>query len=343
MNNIIVTTWGIGPSYRKRVVHNINKAIDTGYDNILPYVILTDKPDDFYELQDKTKKVFDILNVHEIREKLAPWSSNYEYIPKEQDPAKYSIDYRNSAHLQKNFSYALHRFSLPRISELGYNRFIYCDCDTDILYDKIVKREVSEKEFWNEYDTPVNTMKGCDLQTWQLSSDDWWANNNIILGNILRFALCQKYPEYQKPYAFGMEQFYLKRYHTQTEGPFRYYHLKDSGMTSTYFELWNEATRIAQTNRELQIQLTTGGGYITIDNTPVTAVNDVLGIKPMHFTTKWHKVNIYLHDRHFFPRGYCHTVNGKVLSLQPTDTLEEFYEKNKELIDYLKSINSWCE
>lgn len=34
MENIIVTTWRLGASYRKRLIHNIQKAIDTKYDKV---------------------------------------------------------------------------------------------------------------------------------------------------------------------------------------------------------------------------------------------------------------------------------------------------------------------
>ena len=43
----------------------------------------------------------------------------------------------------------------------------------------------------------------------------------------------------------------------------------------------------------------------------------------------------------FIPTGVEFNVNGKNLSLQPQDDINEFYKVNKELIDYLKKINRW--
>jgi len=342
MNDIIVSTWGIGPIYRKRVISNITKAINTGYDNILPYIILTDKPDDFYEFQDKTKKIIDVIDIHKAREKDKGWSVEYECIPETFDEKEYSVIYReNALKYHKQFSYALHRYTIPRIAELGYNKFLFCDCDTDILYNKIVNGIVTEEAFWEQYQTPVNTMKGCDHRVWKMSDDDWWMNNNMILGNILRFHLTQKFPEYQVNFQRG--DFFLKKQHEETEGPFRFYHLKDIEMVKKYFELWNEATRIVQTTPEFRRHLTTGGGYITIDNTPVSSVNDVMGIKPLNFDKFWHKVNIYRFDRCFFPKGHVFNVGGKSLSLQPANTIEEFNEINKELIEHLRLHNDYDE
>ena len=67
-NKPIISIWGLGPTYRDRVKHNIQKAIDIGYDNIMDYIILTDVPEDFFELRDATKKIIDIVNIHDVRE-----------------------------------------------------------------------------------------------------------------------------------------------------------------------------------------------------------------------------------------------------------------------------------
>jgi hypothetical protein len=58
----IALIWGLGPSYRKRVKSTIETALNSGYDNIMEFIILTDVPEDFYELRDTSKKIIDILN-----------------------------------------------------------------------------------------------------------------------------------------------------------------------------------------------------------------------------------------------------------------------------------------
>jgi hypothetical protein len=331
MENIIVTTWGLGASYRKRVIHNIQKAIDTKYDNVLPYIILTDKPSDFYELQDKTKKIIDIVDFHAMREKYSPSSEEYEYVSKEiDDEGKFGVDFRKSYSQGKRFSYALHRFSLPRISELGYNRFLHCDCDTDIRYDKIVSGEVTEEEFWNEFDTPVNTMKGCDLEYQKMSTEcgKCWANITILVGNILRYEMSIRHPEY-------MGKLYcLKIDHIQTEGPFRYYNLENSSMIHQYFLFWDEICKMSLTHPYLKQGI--GGSYMYVDNVMHTVTNDMFEITPLNFDKKWHTVNIYLGDRFYFPRPMDAVINGKKVEIKEADTKEKFLIINKELIDVLK-------
>ena len=340
MNKPIVATWGTGPTYRNRIKHNIQKAIDTGYDNIMDYIILTDYPDDFDEFRSKTDKVVDVLDIHKIREE-HPWSKDFEYIPLSRDPEEYGKDYRESKHAGKEFSYALNRFSLPRISELGYSKFVMCDCDVDIRYDRIVNKECTEEEFWAQYDTPVNSMKGCDLENHDLAStllpfNDFLGHNTglasrIELGSILRYELGKKYP--QQYINLGP---YLTQI-TQTEGPFRYYNLANPELVKTYYEMWDDVMKICYDDKFLR-NLICGSTYMTIDNIPVAIVNQFLNITPLHFDIFWHTVNIYYIDRHFFPRGVGF---GNGLSLMPADSEELFLETNKEAIEFLKTQKDW--
>lgn len=342
-NRPIVATWGTGPSYRKRIIKNITDTINIGYDNIMDYIILTDYPEDFYELRDKTKKIIEIVNIHDAR-KISPWSENTEFIPKSIDEYNYGkeyyeINYRN----RKLFSYALNRFSLPKISELGYNKFVLADCDVNIRYDKIISGEVTENEFWDQYNTPVNTMKGVDLQKFDIRSAnaseiDLPPNMRLLtdmeMCSILKYKLGEKYrDEYHKsggPFTTD---------YTQTEGPFRYYHLTSPQMVRKYFDMWDEAMKILLEDRFLSL-CTVAGGYMYVDYIPFSMVNHMLNIKPIRFENKWFTVNIFFQDRYFMPRG---TGFGNGMDFKPAETYEKFFEKNKELIDWLKSRNQFIE
>ena len=121
MNKPIVSTWGLGPSYRNRVKHNFLKSLETGYNNTMDYIILTDVPEDFDELRSKTDKIIDVINIHDIREQY-PFSKEIEHIPLNQE--RYGEEYKELMDKNKHFSYSLHRFSLPRIAELGYTKFV---------------------------------------------------------------------------------------------------------------------------------------------------------------------------------------------------------------------------
>lgn len=344
MNKPIVATWGTGPTYRNRIKHNIQKAIDTGYDNVMDYIILTDYPEEFDEFRKTNNKIIDILNIHDIR-KNHPWSEKHEYIALGKDEKSYGEDYWNSKHIKgKEFSYALNRFSLPRISELGFSKFIMCDCDVDIRYDRIIKKECSEEDFWKQYDTPINTMKGCDLEVHDLNNlrlpfdseigFNQYLNSIIQLGSIIRYQLGKKYPQ---EYSAAAGPFHSKI--IQTEGPFRYYNLESSDYVKKYFDIWEEAMLICYEDYILRSRIS-GGTYMTIDNIPVAIANEFLRITPMNFDKFWHTVHIYVQDRHFFPPG---AVLGDGKSLMPAFTLEDFYNINKEHIQFRKNMMIWEE
>jgi len=344
MNKPIIATWGTGPTYRNRIKHNIQKAIDTGYDNIMDYIILTDYPDEFDDFRKTNNKIIDIIDIHKLR-KDHPWSEKHEYIPLGKDEKSYGEDFWNSKHVRgKEFSYALNRFSLPRISELGFSKFVMSDCDVDIRYDKIIKKECSEEDFWEQYDTPINTMKGCDLETHDLNNlrlpfdselgFNRYVNLIIQLGSIIRYQLGKKYP---KEYSIAAGPFHSKI--TQTEGPFRYYNLESSSYVKKYFEVWEEAMLICYEDRMLRSNIC-GGTYMTIDNIPVAITNEFLKITPINFCKLWHLFHIYSQDRHFFPPS---AALGDGKSLMPAFTLEDFYEVNKEHIQFRKNMKIWEE
>lgn len=334
MENIIVGTWGIGPSYRRRVRLNIQKAINTGYDNILPYIILTDAPEEFYELQDKTKKIIDIVDIHEVREKYSPWSKNYEIIPKEKyDEVKYGKEFRENYDNGKYlFSYALYRFYLPRISELGYNKFIHCDCDYNIRYDKIVNGSINEKDFWEHLNTPVYTMRGETFVEYHHNNAiNDWSNITITMANILRYEMGRRHPEYKKKLNYVAETFPF------TEGCFRYYHFKKSSEILQYFLFWDEIAEICLTDDIFRV-CSGGSSRMYIDYVMWIVANDMFGIKCMDFSKQFQTSHMYWSDRYFYPLEIgTNKPDGTLVRLNPAETREKFLEINKEAIEYLKS------
>ena len=87
MNDIVVSTWGIGKVYRDRIKHNIRKANSFGYDKVLPYIILTDNPSYFDDLRNEyPDKILKVLNLMVERETHCSWdSSRLEHIVLEED------------------------------------------------------------------------------------------------------------------------------------------------------------------------------------------------------------------------------------------------------------------
>lgn len=331
MQNIIVGTWGIGPSYRRRVKLSIEEAINSGYDNILPYIILTDQPEYFYELQDKTKKIIDIINIHDVREKYSPWSVDYEYISKEQTEEKYSEDYNKHRDIGKRFSYGMHRFYLPRISELGYNKFLHCDSDYWIRYDKIVDGSIKETDFWDEFNTPVNTMKGTGYTVYPF--DNPWSQTMINFENIFRFEMKKRYPEYKHRLYYIFHEFVF------TEGPFRYYHIQNKENVLKYFLLWDEITQINLTDSDL-VRHSSGSTNVFLDYAIWMVVNEILGIRTINFPFGVHNLRIFWSDRYFDPPPLSHMLpDGRKIDIVPGTSREDFLIKNKELFDAFEKSN----
>ena len=327
---VLVSIWGIGPTYRNRAKLTIQKAIDTGYHHILPYIILTDVPSDFYELRDKTDKIIDIVDIHTEREKYSTWSKEVEYLCQEKhDEQKYGEEFVDALNHSMRFSYAVHRFIFPRIAELGYNRFLHSDGDVDIRYDKIVNGTLSEEEFWVQFNTPVNSVRGLDLQTMKMDTGGaHYFNISIIVADILRYEIERLHPEYNHLYCMHLET-------TQTECGFRYYHFADTSRILKYFEIWDEIAYMILHHRYL-VQAIGGPGYVRIDNVMHTVLADVFQMQVLDFGKEYHLVNINNADRYFSPRGMWAFINGVEVVIKPGKTREDFMEVNKELIEVLK-------
>jgi hypothetical protein len=334
MNKPIISTWGLGPSYRDRVKHNLLKSLETGYDNTMDYIILTDVPEDFDELRSKTNKIIDVVNIHEVRDQY-PYSKKIEYIPLDQE--NYGKEYRDLMNVGKDFSYALHRFSLPRIAELGYTKFVFQDPDVDIRYDKIVSGEITEELFWEQFNTPENSMKGCHKEhvgidpgyEFRVASALGHSSESALqLSSILTYELSKKYPTNKSPIIIKLDV---------TEGPFRYYNFSSVDKLKTYFNVWNDAMNLSFSN-DIFKNCNGCGGYMICDYIPVGVSNYINDITVLNFDPQFYKVNIYFTDRYFSPINYNFADGTNFI---PSDTLEEFYSKNIEQIKTLKQQNRW--
>jgi hypothetical protein len=333
-NKPVVVTWGLGPSYRDRVKQNFLESISMGYSDTMDYIILTDLPSDFDELRSSTNKIIDVINIHEVR-KDYPWSIDIEYIPTNQET--YGKDYRDNLYNENFFSYSLNRFSLPRIAELGYTKFIMHDPDANLKYDKIVSGEISEEEFWSEFDTPINSMKACHREELNIEFEKFQHANamgsaslsGLQLASIMMDRLNHKYDTHQKnPILVNLPI---------TEGPFRYYNFESAEKVKGYFDIWNECCKISYSNHIFR-GCCGCGGYMLCDYIPVGTANRYCNIQVLDFSKKYYDIKIYFTDRYFLPRSINFSDGS---GLTPANTIEEFYEVNKDKIEILKSENRW--
>ena len=347
MNKPIVSIWGFGPSYRNRVKLNILDAISMGYDNMMDYVILTDYPEDFYEFAEQTGKIKAIINIHEAR-KDYEWSKELEFIPPSAtDPKAYGDEYKAALSNRKFFSYSVHRFSFPTIAELGYNKVVFMDGDVKLRYDKIINGEMTEEEFWNEFDTPLDSMKGCVYEfvgikhdvfdqhggtfgfKWSMAMGTGQSFGALQACSLVLNELYKKYQIFKDPVITKLEL---------TEGPFRYYNFSSPEKLKHYFETWNECIKMFYSDPILQ-NYQQCGGYMLCDYMPVATVNKFHEMQVMNFPNNVYVRQIHYTDRYFLP--LTGGAPGLGTHFTPGDSEEDFLEKNKELKIIMDERNAW--
>jgi hypothetical protein len=346
MDKPVISIWGFGPSYRNRVKYNITEALNSGYENIMDYVILTDYPEDFDELRSKTDKIKAVVNIHEIREQYE-WSKELEYIPPSAlDAKKYGDEYKNALSKFKYFSYSVHRFSFPTIASLGYNKVVFMDGDVKIHYDRIGNR-ISEEDFWNEFITPVNSMKGCvherislEHNPYDSSSRSFVLNWSAAMGtssSLTSLPVCAVglYHLYEK---HGINRSPIIDSLHITEGPFRYYHFESPAKLLEYFNIWNDSIQFYYGNSNLKLY-NQCGGYMLCDYIPVAVTNIYHNIQVLNFPNNVYERQIHYTDRYFLPLSGG--APGLGTHFTPGNSEEDFIEKNKELKQILEERNAW--
>lgn len=347
MDKPIVSLWGFGPSYRKRVKLNILDAIEMGYDNMMDYVVLTDMPEDFTEFAEQTGKIKAIVNIHEARQEYE-WSKELEFIPSvTTDPKQYGDEYNEALHKRKLFSYSLHRFSFPTIAKLGYTKIVFMDGDVKLRYDKIMNGELTEEQFWAEFDSPINSMKGCVYELLGVRPDTYNQQQgtfdfkwSMAMGTGQSFGALQACSivlhELHKIYNVNRPSIILEL--PITEGPFRYYNFNSPEKVQEYFETWNECIRLFHSDHFLR-NFQQCGGYMTCDYMPVATNNVFHNMQVLNFPNTVYARQIHYTDRYFLPlNGGAPGLGTKFI---PGESEEDFIEKNKELKQILEDRNAW--
>jgi len=338
MDKPVISLWGLGPSYRRRVKLNILDAMSMGYDNMMDYVVLTDYPEDFYEFAEQTGKIKAIIDINKAREE-HKWSENLEVIPTAAtDEKEYGQQYRQNMMQGRMFSYSLHRFSFPTIAELGYNKIVFMDGDVKIRYDKIVSGELTEEQFWEEFNTPVNSMKGCVAEDVYIDKETFTFYKAQAMGydqSMIALQLCSIVLNklYEK---HELNKYPLVSKLSITEGPFRYYHLESPTKVKELFDVWNESIQIIFSNHFLRNGQHCGG-YMLCDYMPVAIANLYHDIQVLNFPNTVYNRQIHFEDRYFIPPG----VPGFGGHFNTGDSVDDFMEKNKEIKDMMDQHKAW--
>lgn len=308
----------------------------------MDYVVLTDYPDEFVQFAEETGKILAIVDIHEAR-KNDTWSPEVEHVPsKTQDETLYGNQYLQNLSSNKNFSYALHRYSLPTISQLGFNKIVFMDSDVRIKYAEI-GNTITEEQFWEEFDTTPNTMKGCakeevfiekpDNNAFQVSLQLTRAMGYDMSMGALQVASIVLHQLYTK---FNIARCPVIHRMEITEGPFRYYHFDSPSKVLSYFNTWNETVRQIFTNSFL-LNFQRCGGYTMCDYMPVGITNIFENITVENFPNTVYQRRIFYEDRYFIPP----MAAGMSREFNAATSKEEFFEKNKELVNTMYERNAW--
>lgn len=332
----IIATWGIGPSARRRVKSHILQSINSGYEHIMDYAILTDVPEDFEEIAKETGKIKLITNIHEVR-KNYDWSIEKEPISYSTDYESYAQDWLEYFKQGKQFSYALHRYQLPDLAKNGYKRILFIDADMKINYEKIGVT-FSEEFFWKEFDTPVNQLKGCIAEKLGIFNNTEFKWSNCIGQSISKEALQGvSIFLYLLEEKFKKNRFFIPVNFSLTEGPFRYYNFESTEKVNEYFEFWEEAQRLSLSNPRLRETLGFGG-YILCDYSTVSAANIYSQLSIENFNNLIYDIELHYEDRYFLPRPFTASMG---LPLKAAKNIDEFFEINKESYEIAKQHNVW--
>lgn len=351
---IVIATWGFGPTYRDRVKYNIEEAYNSGYQRLMKFVIMTDYVSDFTnlkpEIQDMIVGVFDI---NELRQQ-DDFSFQFEPIPKNVvDDAEYAKEWRSICDDQHQLmSYGLKRYLLKAIAEhTEYTKILMIDSDVELPYDRLVSGQLDERSFWAHLNTPENTIRGCGYEelrilrtgistfsgVFELIGSKSMGGTDSVKG--LQAATAVMY-EYLRAHQRLNEFDPLERMPI-LEGPVRYFNFSSKERLRSFFNTFNHVMKIFLETRQLY-SCNTCGGYILCDYLPLSLTMILEKTNSFHFAGQMYHFRIFHEDRFFGPSWTEYPdCNGKHLYLKEAKSRKEFLEINAEIIECMKKNNQW--
>lgn len=313
-NNIVVSFWAIGPVYRMSLKKTIDKYIKA-FPEPFSFTVLTDHVEDFEYLKQQTDKCLAVLDINEQR-KNYEWSFELEPIPEAKTDREYTEQFRNNLRYGKLFSYSLKRFIIPWMIENKVTKFMMADADVHIqMVNPDIKTRQDYADAFLAKNGLNNSQEFTDETNYCTGSSIFQTKDplNVEFFNDLKalYNIDKEVPEW----------FYVN------DGPFRFYHFKSVDDLEQFFDVWNDAVKMAATDGKYN---RTRGPVFLNDELFLASVYSVLGIQacPVNHTA----INI----RHRIEMRYVMPTMG---SFKLGNTYEEFLELNKEeLINYYTHI-----
>lgn len=345
----IIVTWGFGPTYRDRIKYQIDEASKVGYDKVMKYFILTDKVEDFVGLDKNIQDlIIDAVDIEELR-KDDEFSKTYEPLPEKTDDdelyAKQIRDLSDNKGLL--LSYGLKRYVIKALAERGITKFLYMDSDIELFYKHILEGKISEEDFWKEFNTPVNSVKGCGYERIYFTG----VNNNQM-----EFVWSRSAGVQDSKYAFQACSIVADKYYSEIghpesfeiitslpilEGPLRLFNFDSPSKVMEYFNTFNHVYRLFLENRKLY-ETNLCGGYILCDYFPLALTNIIQRMESMHFTGKMFQFRVFFEDRFWgAPWHEDPSCDSETKHLISTKNKKEFLEVNAKLIECMKAKNQW--
>jgi hypothetical protein len=353
MNNqdLIIVTFGFGPTYRDRVKYQINEASTRfGYDKVMKYFILTDRVEDFIGLDKNVQDlIVDVVDIEECR-KDDEFSKLYEPLPEEKiDDELYATQLRYNSDVKKLlFSYGLKRYALKALAQRGITKFLYMDADIKLHYDHIVEGKKTEEEFWGEFDIPVNCIKGCGTETLKFTQLDKNNDMQFIYSKTagshdsVRALQASSIVMYKYFEELGqLEKFIIPLELTIIEGPVRIFNFESVSKLESYFNTLNSVSRLFLQNGQLY-STNLCGGYILCDYLPLSVANSLENIQVQHLPGHLFEYRNFFEDRFWGTQWYeNHECDSETTYLISTKSKKEFLKKNEKMIECMKKRNQW--
>ena len=266
--DIVISTWGFGPTYRNRIKFQIEEAIKSGYNPLMKYVILTDHINDFVGLdQSMRDMIIDVVDIEDLR-KDDEFSLKYEPLPEEK------VD---------DYEYA---------KQLRYN--------SD---NRLVSGQISEETYWNIFDTPENSIKGSGYEVIKFGRIDDQQKMEFIYGKtigstdstrVLQACSTVTYKYYEE--RGELDRWKILEELATLEGCIRYYNFESTEKLDAFFNSYNsiynlflEQPRLYDVNR--------CGNYMLCDVIPLALASQVNDIELLHFPGSLYQLRVFFQDR----------------------------------------------
>jgi hypothetical protein len=306
-NKALIVFTAIGPTFRKRVIDNIQNHTALKYFDTL---VLTDIVDDFDEV--KRYNLF-VRDINTLRD---DWSKTHEVLP---TPTKDVVAYANEMRVtSRRYPYSIQRYSFNLENIENYKGVLLLDCDIHVKYD-----DTTITKFYNYLDNiKINTVTGHNVY-------DYTGNDNIK-NAVVKYSKLLNLP------VSNLDDGYLLN-----DGPVRIYKFVNKQSIQQFLNVYSFIIKDAF--ERVDLHLTSGSWNILAE--PVLAIiYKLLNIKVVGRSFDYGCDNSTLTCRTFPEDRFWNSFPGWEFNLTANSKegfvklnytlLKNFYEKHNHLVEW---------